>query len=143
MRIPDTEAMRKAALVHDYERNNHCTDEWHAHWLGLTYTDGIKFLADTCGAYWLIDAVASHQPDVTKVLNKHRLGGFQVWRLRKAGDVWTLDAWSDIPEAPESESGPASVKLAEQEIGFSDFPESLSPFEFWVEGSTALLKCEH
>ena len=25
------------------------------------YTDGIKTMADLCGAYWLVDAVASYQ----------------------------------------------------------------------------------
>lgn len=31
------------------------------HWLGIKYTDGVKYLANEAGAYWLIDAIASHQ----------------------------------------------------------------------------------
>ncbi|AFZ01593.1 DUF6876 family protein [Calothrix sp. PCC 6303] len=31
------------------------------HWLGLKYTDGIKYLADEASCYWLLDAIFSHQ----------------------------------------------------------------------------------
>lgn len=149
MRIPDNESATKAARVREYERNTNCSDEWHQHPFGqLIFTSGIKFVAETCGAYWLIDAVASHQPAVRTKLKEHRLRPFQVWRLHKEnhsngqGD-WILDAWSDTPEAPDSDEGAASVLLAKQVIGYSDFPVGLSPFEFWVEGDTALLKAEH
>lgn len=145
MRIPDSKAMAKAARVREYERTHHCTDEWHRHFHGLIYTDGIKFVAETCGAYWLIDAVASHQPIVRAKLEQHGLRPFQVWRLLKleSDDAWILDAWSDTPEYAGGDEGPASVLLVEQNFGYTDFPESLSPFEFWVEGETALLKAGH
>lgn len=38
------------------------TEHWYKHWLGgLLYTDGVKYVADQAGAYWLIDAIASYQ----------------------------------------------------------------------------------
>ena len=38
------------------------TDNWWKHRTGrLTYTDGVKFLAEKAGAFWLIDLVASYQ----------------------------------------------------------------------------------
>lgn len=46
--------------------------EYFRHWSGLVYTDGVKYLADSCGAHWLIDLVASYQP---------RPEPFQIWRL--------------------------------------------------------------
>lgn len=156
--MTDTDTLtgsEKASIVRDYCRQTTGSEEWFSHAFGpLVYTSGIQFLAETCGAYWLIDLVASHQPDIRRKMEKHDLRPFQVWRLRWIPDVvnadgtvesvkWIIDAWSDTPEAPASDDGPASVLLAKQEIGYSDFPESLSPFEFWVEDATALLKEEH
>ena len=31
----------------------------------IIYTDGVKDMAETCGAYWLIDLVISHQHSKT------------------------------------------------------------------------------
>ncbi len=33
------------------------TEKWYRHFTGLVYTDGIKYLAENAGAYWLIDLV--------------------------------------------------------------------------------------
>lgn len=149
--------------VRAYEAQTTCSAEWFKHPFGLVYTSGIKFVAETCEAYWLIDLVASHQPTIRAKLKQHDLSGFQVWRLwiltggcptcrvwadgcKTCGgqvDPWIIDAWSDTPEHKGGEDGPASVLLARQVIGFSSFPEALAPFEFWVEGDTALLKGEH
>ena len=137
-----------AELVRSYEAQTIGSRQWHRHPFGLIYTDGILYLAETCEAFWLIDVVASWQREVMKKLEAHRLRPFQVWRLRLVdGDNvelgWILDAWSDTPEYKGGEDGRPSVRLAYQEIGYSSFPEALSPFEFWVEGDTALLKAEH
>lgn len=130
--------------VREYEAHTQGTQEWHAHWGGLIYTDGIRFLADTCACWWLVDVVASHQPEVRRMMAKHGLRPFQVWRLHHDGKgEWTIDAWSDTPEYKGGEDGPPSTLLARQVIGYSSFPEALSPFEFWVEDATALLKGEH
>ncbi|MCK9598089.1 MAG: hypothetical protein M0R06_03545 [Sphaerochaeta sp.] len=38
------------------------SEQWYkASFGGVVYTDGVKYLADHAGAYWLIDAVASYQ----------------------------------------------------------------------------------
>ena len=53
------------------------TNEWHR-WSVLfpyTLTDGAKFVADECQAYWLMDAIASWQA------SKLRGQPFQVWNL--------------------------------------------------------------
>jgi len=59
------------------------TEQYYPHWLGIRYTDGVKYLADNAEAYWLIDAIASHQP---KALRNQRLREFQVWFLH-VGDT--------------------------------------------------------
>ena len=42
----------KAELVRDYERQTNGSTDMHKHpFLPLIHTDGIEFLAETCGAY--------------------------------------------------------------------------------------------
>ncbi len=134
----------KTEAVHDYERNTFCSEHIYQASLGqLHYTDGIKFVAETCGAYWLIDLVASHQPPIFQKMRDEDLRPFQVWRIKKKGaDHWLIDCWSDTPGGNPPDEGP-SIQLAEQELEYSDFPAGLSGFEFWVEGTTMLLKAEH
>lgn len=126
----------KGERVREYCAQTTGTDEWHKNWLGLVYTDGIQYVAETCKAHWLIDLVASWQPDIAR---KHQADAcFQVWRLEHIkGDEWLIEAWSDTPRSE------GSTRLARQKIPYSDFPEDLAPFEFWVEGGTMLLKQEH
>lgn len=39
--------------------------------------DGVKYMADEAGAYWLLDIIASYQTDA-----KIRREPFQVWELK-------------------------------------------------------------
>ena len=39
------------------------TENWYKHFTGITYTDGIKYLADETQSHWLIDLVASYQTE--------------------------------------------------------------------------------
>ncbi|NJO93951.1 MAG: hypothetical protein HC820_05560 [Hydrococcus sp. RM1_1_31] len=50
------------------------------HSKNLIFTEGVKYVADKGSAYWLIDAIASYQPQVSKV---NQLKDFQVWVLSK------------------------------------------------------------
>jgi hypothetical protein len=58
------------------------TEQWHR-WSSLfpkvVLTDGAKFLAEACDAYWLMDAIASYQPDCQ---TDEMLREFQVWTLK-------------------------------------------------------------
>ncbi len=49
----------------------------HALFRNLLYTDGVQYLAENAGAYWLIDAIALTQLCEGRV----RAEEFQVWRL--------------------------------------------------------------
>lgn len=98
------------------------SEQFYKHWLGLQYTDGVKFLAEKAKAFWLIDAIASHQPRVTR---KHSLTEFQLWFLHvgnihqfikpRSSNAAVLTCWEDSP-TPETQ--PVII----QQIPFTDFP---------------------
>jgi len=93
------------------------------------FTEGIKFVADKGSAYWLIDAIASYQPQVSKT---NQLKDFQIWVLSNYSEslvYWQreyafimpkkdndaiLTCWEDSPE-------PKSNPFISQEIEFTDF----------------------
>lgn len=127
-----TEA-EKVARVRDYLAHTTGTENHWQHSLmrGFRYTDGVQFVADTCGAHWLIDLVASYQ-----VKPKVRAQSFQVWRFeRTRNGGYVASAWTDTPHQSE--------QLAIQRMEFSDFPNELLPFDLWVEYGVLLLPAEH
>ena len=82
------------------------TENYYRHWLNFVYTDGVKFMAEKAGAYWLLDAIGSYQPEVKDI-------PFQLWKLEVAEDntaVLTMREDSDRPA------------IITQKIGFTDFP---------------------
>jgi hypothetical protein len=134
----------KARRVREYAEQANGTERYYKAALGsLTYTDGVKLIADTCGAYWLIDLVASWQPSVIRKavrLREAGLGGFQVWnfthepRGAETGSLrsrWVARCWSDVPGE--------SLKLAAQVIPYSDLPTQLSPLKLYVEGGVLFM----
>ena len=92
--------------------------ELYKHFTGVTYTPGVKDLAEEKGAYWLIDAISSHvvaNPDFLKQRRKdQRFADMQIWILKENGGDVQLIAVSDTGE--EEKNPPVS-----QEIGYSDF----------------------
>ena len=92
-------------------------------------TDGARYLADAAGAWWLMDAVASH-------LGSYKNEGFVVAKLlrAKASNAWIL----------RLEDGNDEV-LADQIIEYSDFP--LDEITLYVEydgtNHVILLPSEH
>jgi hypothetical protein len=104
------------------------SETWYQHWLKRSrYTDGVKFVADSAGAYWLIDEIAINQ-----TRPKVRSEAFQVWILevnlekRKA----TL----------RCEDGNDNVVFTKR-IGFTDFP--LAEIKFYYTDNTILLPSEY
>src|SRR5581483_7257555 len=85
------------------------TENYWQHWTKrLVYTDGVRYVAQRGGAYWLIDAVASHQADPIA-----RQEPFQVWVLsRLTGNAAAL----------EMNDGNTERAIIRQEIEFTDFP---------------------
>ena len=84
------------------------TINYYRHPLGIYYTDGVKYLADRAGAYWLIDTIASWQ-----VEEKVRRAPFQIWELRIIEDNRAVLTMREDLGKPE---------LARQKIPFTDFP---------------------
>lgn len=103
------------------------SENWHRHGLcrNIIYTDGVKYLAETANAFWLIDKIATNQMDP-----KIRANEFQCWKLKLDGTRATLTC----------DDGDENV-LHTEEITFTDFP--LPEIDLWVEGSTILLPSEH
>lgn len=106
------------------------TDNWYKHGLvpGVTYTDGVKYVAETAGAYWLIDKVATLQ-----YLPKVKAEEFQVWRLVVKDSAGTLSC----------EDGNGRVVYSEA-IQYTDFPEP--GIDLWCEQGeqrVILLPSEH
>jgi hypothetical protein len=100
------------------------------HWLGLHFTEGVKYLADQAECYWLLDAIASHQPDLKPDPDlKH----FQVWLLQVDCHRGLLTCWSDSPG-----QGNPSVY---QGIEFTDFP--LPEIKLYLSEGVLLLPSEY
>lgn len=102
------------------------TVNYYRHFTGIVYTDGIQYLAESCGAYWLIDVIASYQ---AKAGQKYP---FQIWRIRVNADN---SAVVDMRE--DSDREPAIT----QEIRYTDFP--LKEYEVYCIDGVILLKNEY
>jgi hypothetical protein len=108
------------------------TINWYRHWTNLlSYTDGVKTLAEAVGGFWLIDAIASWQikPKVAQC-------EFQVWTLFvKEDQTATLQMQEDTGLQP----------VVTQQLVYTDFPVGV--FRLWVESSgrerVLLLPSEH
>jgi len=87
-------------------------------------TDGAKFLADNAGAYWLMEAIASHQKGIR---NTGKDASFQ---------VWTLTVHADRSCSLGCDDGNGH-KLASQEIPYTDFPLSTIKLYAIYEGDPA------
>jgi uncharacterized protein DUF6876 len=101
------------------------TTRYYRNFTGLLYTDGVHYLAEKAGAYWLIDLVASYQPRLHDV-------PFQVWELR------VNDDHSALVTMREDDGLPFKVR---QEIAYTDFP--LPRFSWYCIDSIMLLKSEY
>jgi len=100
------------------------TENLYKHWLGIIYTDGVKYVAEEAGAYWLIDAIASYYSST----KQHE---FQVWTLtKKQNGEWNLRATD----------GNDNI-IVNQEIEFSDFP--IDKIVFYLCDNTLMLTSEY
>lgn len=108
------------------------TENWYRHGLmrNVLYTDGVQYLAEKAGAYWLLDKVATLQLEA-----RIRAEEFQSWKLTKLpGDRATL-------VCTDGGNGGPDATLHSEEIEFTDFP--LDEITLWVEGNVILLPSEH
>ena len=71
-------------------------------------TDGVLKMAELCQAFWLLDAIASHQP---KLLKDPMLRNFQKWTLTVKESRATLVCELDTDDV-----------AVRQKIGYTNFP---------------------
>ena len=90
-----------------------------------TYTDGVKYLADSRECYWFIDIIVSYQ----HLLRKK---DFQVWTLTVHDNrTATVTCKEDSDQEP----------IVTQEIPYTDFSEY--SVEVWLSGGVILLPSEY
>lgn len=105
------------------------TENWYRHPIVRTviYTDGIKFLAEQAGAYWLIDEIAFSQS-----LKNVKAEEFQVWKLsvdlEKSRGVLTCD------------DGNNNI-IYKKHIQYTDFP--LDEIRIYFVNNVILLTSEY
>jgi hypothetical protein len=104
------------------------TSCYYKHWLGFKFTDGVKYVAETCKAFWLLDVIASWQPEVKA---RHGVQDFQTWKLSKKGEGWIV----------RCEDGNNNY-LCSQEIPLSDFPDE-DGVEIWLINGVMIVPSEY
>jgi hypothetical protein len=98
------------------------------HWLGLKYTNGIKYLAEETNCYWLIDAIFSHQ--TKQFLSNQNLREFQIWQLRVENNSGILICEWD-----------SDREVLRQEIQYTDF--SLNHIKLYLVETVLMLPSEY
>jgi hypothetical protein len=88
------------------------TETYYRHPLsaGITYTEGVQFMAERAGAYWLLDIIVSAQHEKTVKCEE-----FQVWKL----NLNTVE--KDGTATVTCEDGDGTVVYT-QDIQYTDFP---------------------
>ncbi|MFC1765106.1 DUF6876 family protein [Planctomycetota bacterium] len=97
---------------------------YYRHWTGHgLFTDGVQYLAEQAGAYWLVDAIFSYR----------RREPFQVWTLKK-----NTDDNGAVLTMQEDTGEPVKVH---QDIPFTDFP--LDQIKLYLIDGVVLLPSEY
>lgn len=106
------------------------TSTYYQHPLGVQYTDGVQYLAEQGGAYWLIDAIASWQAD-PRISQDAMLQQIQFWQLTVKDDLSALLVC-------ERDKGDVVVS---QDIPFTDFP--LQEIMLYLQQGVVMLPSEY
>lgn len=105
------------------------SENWYRHGFvrHVLFTDGAKYVADSAGAYWLLDEIAFAQKREPAVAAEE----FQVWKLSVQPDqTGTLVC----------EDGNGHVVFT-RTLDYTDFPER--GVELWFANNTIYLPSEH
>ena len=118
-----------AKLTREDLRQFYGSEHWYRHAINrkVLFTDGAKYVAETGGAYWLLDEIALIQPYDKQVAAEE----FQFWKLAVRTDrTATLTC----------EDGNGKVVFT-KEIEYTDFP--LDEIAFYYTNNTILLPSEY
>ena len=112
-------------------------EEWYrSSFPHFIFTSGVRQMAESCGAYWLIDLIGSHQP---RARHSRDLYKFQHWvlTLNKTGRGAKARCFRDeINGRPE----------ISQRVPYTDFPlpEGIELYVEYGDGNwTLMLRSEH
>jgi len=122
----------KHKLIESDLRNFTCTENYFLQpTLGYLYTDGVRYLAEQCEAYWLLDAIWSYQK--TKLfLKDEALKSMQFWKLKV-----DLEKCKGVLIC-ERDEGDIVIT---QKLDYTDFP--LKEIQIYVQNNTLLLPSEY
>ena len=101
----------------------------HALVRSVVYTEGVQYLAEKAGAYWLIDKIATLQLEPAV-----RAEPFQTWTLEVRGQRATLTC-------TDGDKGNGAITLHSEEIAFTDFP--LDEVKLFFVDNVILLPSEY
>jgi hypothetical protein len=104
------------------------TQQWfrHPYMRQILYTEGVQYVAETAGAYWLLDEIIFAQ-----VSKSVAAAPFQVWQLAVKPDrTATLSATDGQGKA-----------IYNKPIEYTDFP--LEEMIFWLTENVVLLPSEY
>lgn len=99
----------------------------HAMFRAFRYTEGVQYVAAHADAYWLMDAIFSHQ--ITKAAQREE---FQVWTLKVDGKCRATLTMTD---------GNFETPRIQQKIAFTDFPEP--EIVLWLVDKCLMLPSEY
>lgn len=85
------------------------TEKHHPHILGYALTDGAKYVADQCQAYWLMDVIASYCNHKNLSTEEYQRWILTVDLQNSSG---TVECWT----------GDMNKPTISQEIPYTDFP---------------------
>lgn len=105
----------KVKTIADYIATCNGTDRYHYYpsmFAVANMTDGVKLVADTAGAYWMVDLILSYQTPEFKKKN-HEQGNFLQYWFLKVNDDQSAVAYMEFHEGE---------KVIKQEIEYTDFP---------------------
>jgi len=120
----DTKTLTKADLAQFTG-----SEQWYRHAMArdILYTDGMKYVAETAGAYWLIDEIALAQ-------------GFDKLIAAEEFQSWKLTVNADHTATLTYEDGDGGVVFTKA-IEFTDFP--LEEITLYFINNTILLPSEY
>ena len=109
------------------------TEHYFNHWTKAgVYTDGVKAMAESCGAYWLLDVIFTAQRAKT-IIDHHRVYNcpFQLWKISSDDNKGVVSMRQDSDAPLEYQ----------QKIKYTDFPVGV--FEMYFTNGMLLLKGEY
>jgi hypothetical protein len=101
---------------------------WYRHFLckWILYTEGMKFLAERVGAYWLIDEIVFAQKAKSSLPKQH----LQIWKISVQNHSAVLEC-----------IGKDDAILYTKRVPYTDFP--LSEFTVYYCNNTIMLPSEY